>query len=175
MDDDNANPNAPREPQQPEREEDAGGMEIGDFILVVVGAHLRAEMADRPLAYQLCQRIGDWLQQHNDLLQIDLVPIVCSDIWYVNQETLQQRPTISIGGPGVNALSAYWWTQKKINTAVVQDDKMVIQLDPEFIDLRVSIWGMDHDLTVKALDIFCEKYLADYLKAVATQVEPEVD
>jgi len=33
--------------------------------------------------------------------------LVCSDVWYLNNDPLRSRPTISIGGPGVNALSAY--------------------------------------------------------------------
>ncbi len=32
---------------------------------------------------------------------------------------------------------------------------------------------MNHQLTVDALDLFMEKYLPDYLRAVVTQVEPQ--
>lgn len=52
---------------------------------------------------------------------------------------------------------------------------MIIQLDPEFVDLRVCVWGMNHELTIAALDHFVAKYLDGYLRAVATQVEPRVD
>lgn len=148
-------------------------LDPANLLLIVVGAHLRAEMADRPLAYRLAERVRAWLEKHGHALNVPIVPVVCSDIWYVNDEDLQPRPTISIGGPGVNALSAYF--HDKLKTAAAVDDQFMIQLDPEFIDLRACVWGMDHALTVKALDVFVKKYLDGYMRAVATQVEPQVD
>jgi hypothetical protein len=144
---------------------------VTDLMLIVVGAHLRAEMADRPLAYQLKQRIDQWLDRHRRGMNISLTPVVCSDIWYVNNEPLQSRPTISIGGPGVNGLSAYF--RQKLHDAMVRENQIVIQLDPEFTDLRVSVWGMDHALTVEAMDLFMTRFLESYLRAVLTQVEPQ--
>jgi len=146
------------------------GTDLSDFMVVVVGAHLRAEVADRPLAYGLCERINQWFKRHGRDADLALQPVVCSDVWYVNQPPLQQRPTISLGGPGVNALSAYY--ANKLPSALVHDDHMVIQLDPEYVDLRVSIWGVNHELTVAALALFTDRYFDDYLQAVATQVEP---
>ena len=143
------------------------------LLLIVVGAHLRAEMCDRPLAYRLVDRVRCWLAEHADDLAIDIQPIVCSDVWYVNQAELQKRPTISVGGPGVNALSAYY--VQKLPTALVHDDQLMIQLDPEFVDLRVSVWGVDHENTVRVVDLFAGKYMDSYLRAVATQVEPHTD
>ena len=141
-------------------------------LLIVVGAHLRAEQADRPLAYRLRRAIEQWLERHEERLNLSLDPIVCSDIWYINQEALQQRPTISLGGPGVNALTAFF--ASKLPAAMGRDEKMIIQLDPEFVDLRVCIWGANHDLTVSALDVFLERYVDGYLRAVVTQVEPQI-
>ena len=141
------------------------------LLLVVVGSHLRAEMADRPLAYRLRQRIYAWLEKHSSGLNVPIIPVVCSDIWYLNHEELQKRPTISLGGPGVNALSAYY--SQKLPASPLADNQMVIQLDAEFVDLRVCIWGMNHELTVEALDLFDRQYLDSYVRAVATQVEPQ--
>ena len=76
-----------------------------------------------------------------------------------------------MGGPGVNALSAYY--SQKLPTALVRDNQIAIQLDPEYIDLRVCLWGMNHQLTVEALRLFTDKYLEEYLRAVVTQVEPQ--
>ena len=140
------------------------------LILIVVGAHLRAEMADRPLAQRLCQTIDDWLAKHELQLDQTLLPVVCCDLWYLNQPSLHGRPTISIGGPGVNALSAYY--NRTLNAALVRDGQLVIQLDPEFVDLRVCLWGMDHELTVSVLGLFEQKHLGPYLRAIANQVEP---
>lgn len=146
------------------------GTDTSNLVLVVVGAHLRAEVADRPIAYGLCQRVEQWVKTHRQKMNISLLPVVCSDVWYVNQPTLQQRPTISIGGPGVNALSAYY--ADKLQSVLVHDDHKIIQLDPEFVDLRVSIWGMNHELTVSVVELFMTKYVDLYLRAVVTQVEP---
>ncbi len=149
------------------------GAEVGNLLLIVVGAHLRAEIADRPLGYRLAEVISNWLRQRSPKLNVRFAPVVCSDVWYMNQEKLQRRPTISVGGPGVNALSAYY--AQKLNPAVVSENQMIIQLDPEFVDLRVCVWGMNHELTIAALDHFISQYLDGYLRAVATQVEPRVD
>lgn len=159
---------SPSESSEPQPQVDPANL-----MLVVVGAHLRAETADRPLAYRLVERIRAWMEKHGQAIVPPVMPIVCSDIWYVNDEALQSRPTISIGGPGVNALSAYY--HQKLKTAFAREDDMLIQLDPEFIDLRVSVWGKDHNLTVQALEMFVSKYLDAYLRAVATQVEPKIE
>lgn len=146
-------------------------VDVSDAVLIVVGSHLRAETADRPLAYALVEEIRQWVQRHEKGLQAAIEPIVCSDIWYVNQQRLQSRPTVSLGGPGVNALTAYF--AQKLDPSVLANEKMIIQLDPEFVDLRVCIWGMNHKWTEKALRLFSEHYLDTFLRAVATQVEPD--
>ncbi|NJL31506.1 MAG: hypothetical protein HC898_07695 [Phycisphaerales bacterium] len=148
-------------------------MELSNLLLIVVGAHLRAEIADRPLAYRLSDTIANWLGRRSPKLNVRFAPVVCSDIWYMNQAQLQRRPTISVGGPGSTALSAYY--AQKLSPAVVSDNQMIIQLDPEYVDLRVCVWGMNHQLTVAAMDHFVQQYLDGYLRAVATQVEPRVD
>ncbi|MEX0776579.1 MAG: hypothetical protein WD042_12820 [Phycisphaeraceae bacterium] len=149
------------------------GVDDSSFLLLVVGAHLRAEVADRPIAYRLQNTIAQWVGRYGEQLSAPIIPIVCCDVYFMNQEPLQKRPTISIGGPGVNALSAFY--AQRLNPALVRGNQMLIQLDPEFVDLRVCIWGMDHALTITAVDHFVERYLEPYLRAVATQVEPKVD
>jgi hypothetical protein len=143
------------------------------LLLIVVGAHLRAEMADRPLAYKLQHMIEQWLGEHADSLNVPIQVVVCTDIWYLNNASLQRRPTICIGGPGVNALSAYFAQQ--LPAAGTRDQQVVIQIDPEFTDLRVCLWGSNHKLTIEGLDLFISQYFDGYLRAVATQVEPKVD
>jgi len=144
--------------------------EASGRLLIVVGAHLRAEVADRPLAYGLRQRVCDWFDGRRGDPDSQFVPTVCCDIWYLNQEVLRRRPVISVGGPGVNALSAHF--AERLTPALVRDDLFMIQLDPEFVDLNVCVWGMNHELTVEALALFERRYLEAYLDAVATQVEP---
>lgn len=147
------------------------GLDPSHLVLIVVGAHLRAEQGDRPLAYRLREQIESWVSKHHDTLATPIQPVVCTDIWYLNHSTLHARPTVSIGGPGVNALSSHF--AQSITGHTNDDQQVVIQIDPEFTDLRVSIWGTDHDLTAKGLELFFTDYLESFLKAVATQVEPE--
>ena len=54
----------------------------------------------------LQKRIEHWRDMHKDQLDVPLTPLVCTDLWYLNHTDLQRRPTICIGGPGVNALAA---------------------------------------------------------------------
>lgn len=150
---------------------DASYDKVAGLLLIVVGSHLHAEVADRPQAYRLRERIGAWVEQYAMEVDPPVLPVVCSDIWYVKQESLQRRPTISIGGPKANALSAYY--NDTLPAGVLRDERMVIQLDPEYTDLRVAIWGMDHDGTVEAVDHFMRDYMNSYLRAVVTQVEPK--
>lgn len=147
--------------------------DLKHLVLIVTGAHLRAEEADRPLAYQLQQRIRGWLRRHKSLLNTPIRPLVISDIFYINNTQLHGRPTISIGGPGVNALSAYFAQQ--LQNVKPDEQQIVIQIDPEFTDLRVCVWGSDHTLTGRGVDLFVDRYLDGFLKAVATQVEPSED
>jgi hypothetical protein len=139
-------------------------------VIVVVGAHPRAESADRPLAYRLRSEIERWKQRHADELGLDLGVLVCTDLWYMNDEALRQRPTVCIGGPGVNALSSY--LAEHLSEAHAAAD-VVMQLDEDFTDLRVILWGRDHHKTVHGLELFMDRFLDGYLRAVATQVEPE--
>ena len=101
------------------------GPDTDTLLLVVVGAHLRAELTDRPLAYMLVDRIEGWQQRH---VEADpLVPLVCSDLWYLNATELLSRPTICLGRPGVNATSAYF--ANRLPTAFVLEETFQVQLD----------------------------------------------
>ena len=131
------------------------------LILLVVGAHLRAEVADRPLGDRLRQRILHW-QAENPSGEL-LVPLICTDLWYLNAQDLLLRPTISIGPPEVNAASAYF--ANRLPTAFVIDQTLQVQLDPEFVTLQACIWGVDRRATAAGLDIFVDRYLVEFLSS----------
>ncbi len=158
-------------PSQPSQPDSKPGLDPSHLLLIVVGAHLRAEDADRPLAYRLRDHINEWVDRHRQSLSTPIKPVVCTDIWYLNHTVLHARPTVSIGGPGVNALSSHF--ARSIAGKSDDEQQVVLQIDPEFTDLRVSIWGTNHDLTIKGVDLFLSDYLEAFLRAVATQVEPE--
>ena len=130
-------------------------------LLIVTGTTLRAEQADRPLAYRLKEAVENHKQDHDYRPQV----LVLSDLWYLNAKSLQNKPMISIGGPGVNAVSAYLY--KYLANALVAENALVIQMDPSLKDLRACVWGANHQLTINALDIFIERgYLRDFLTTV---------
>lgn len=155
-------------------------------VLIVVGSHLRAEECDRPLAYGLKTRIEHWRDMHAEQLGVPLTPLVCTDLWYLNHTDLQRRPTICLGGPGVNALQAINANQSDEGEPGGADPdpevepsgaepRVTIIIDPDFMHLRVGVWGTDTELTEKGLQLFCDRYLDAYLRACVTQVEPKTD
>lgn len=156
-------------------------------VLIVVGSHLRAEQRDRPMAYGLRTRIEHWRDRHAEQLDVPLTPLVCTDLWYLNHQDLQRRPTICLGGPSVNALAAINANQSDDRREASEggdeprlepegvEPRVTIMIDPDFTHLRVGVWGTDTELTAKGLELFCDRYLDDYLRACVTQVEPKTD
>lgn len=127
-------------------------IESRDMMFIVTGACLKAERMDRPLADRIRQIAYQTL-----LKRLDSEPdiVILSDIWYLNSTDLHQTPTISVGGPGVNHLSAYW--QSRLPFALMVENVLQIQMDVKGADHRCSVWGMDHELTVEAVDTFIAK------------------
>jgi hypothetical protein len=139
------------------------------LIAIVTGIQLRAELGDRPLAYRIEQQVCDHLAlvlpkpEPGELPQ--LAPAVISDVYYLNHEEMQSRPTISVGGPGVNAVSAM--LAERLPTALTIDETLVVQMDVEMNDVRCAVWGMNHLDTVRAVETFLAKgYLDAFLKGV---------
>ncbi len=134
-------------------------------MLIVTGSTPRAETADRPLAYRLRERMLALLNaasaEDPDARAVSVV--VCSDLWYLNADGLRGRPTISVGGPGVNALSAH--LRGRIPVAFAVEDVLMVQVDLDFVDLSACCWGADHRATVLALDAFVQRYLDQFMQA----------
>jgi hypothetical protein len=130
------------------------------MLLIVTGSMLRAEAADRPLAYYLKQQIERLLSDHGpDATRFDVR--VIADFRWLHDEPLQVLPTISLGGPGVNAVAQRWLEELPLSLAV--DEQYYIQMDPELDEPRVSIWGMDNANTQIAVSAFVQRYLARFL------------
>ena len=129
---------------------------------IVVGAHLRAELCDRRRAMFLQQSITTWMQEQD--ITDPPWPLVCSDLWYLNDSELRVQPTICIGDPDVNAATAA--LSSKLETVHLEEDLFRIQLDPEFIDLRCCIWGVDDAGTQAGMDYFVFGYLPHFLGSI---------
>src|SRR5688572_24511798 len=87
------------------------------LLLIVVGAHLRAELHDRPLTDRLLQAIRARGPAR-------LRPVVCTDVWYLNAPELHARPVIAVGDPSVNAATAY--LSNRLPTALLIEDSLRI-------------------------------------------------
>ncbi len=138
------------------------------LILIVTGAHLRAEVTDRPIAYGLRKSMTDWLAAHGQPESPGHPRVlVCSDVWYLNNDPLRSRPTVSIGGPGVNALSAF--LADKLPSAFAVEDVLLVQADPEFTEVIACCWGRDQRATSAAVEAFTQRYLEAFMDAATRQ------
>jgi hypothetical protein len=144
-------------------------VDVDRLIPIVTGVQLNAELGDRPLAYRVEVEAKEILSrlvgaaEPNELPR--LAPVVVSDVFYLNHEALQARPTISIGGPGMNALSAA--LVNELPTVVAIENVLVVQMDLEWNDVRCAVWGMDHLDTVRAVELFLTKgYLETFLRGI---------
>jgi hypothetical protein len=139
------------------------------LIWIVVGVQLRAELGDRPLAYRIeteaKRLLKGMLPEVTEADPLPAVsPVVVSDVYFLNNEEIQGRPVISVGGPGVNAVSNLYVNE--VPTAVAVEDSLLVQMDVEMKDVRCAVWGMDHLQTVQAVELFVAKYLEIYLRGV---------
>lgn len=141
------------------------------LILIVTGSMLRAEEADRPLAY--------WLRQQVERALVGLGPDadrfevrVIADFRWLHDERLQGLPTISLGGPGVNVVAQRWLEELPLSLAV--DEQYYIQMDPELDEPRASIWGMDNPNTQIAVSAFVQRYLPRFLDHCNSLPDPDV-
>lgn len=145
------------------------------ILAIVVGAHLHAEIHDRPTACHvrdaLQAKITNINPTHFPVLQSDptngpipLEPVVMTDLWYLNQDWLRSQPTISIGHPTVNALGAY--LADKLPSIFTIDNELLVQFDPELVDPIASCWGENAQLTAQAAAIFLEKHADRFLSTL---------
>lgn len=137
--------------------------DLDRLVLIVTGTTLRAEDVDRPLANRLAEEVRKRLPSESGWRCL-----VISDVYYINDEDLRDCPVISVGGPGVNHLAGVFL--RELSPALAIDGILLIQMDVALEDLRASIWGMDHEKTVEALNTFIGKgYLDRFIQGVLRQ------
>lgn len=139
------------------------------LLLIVTGSTLRAEESDRPLAYYLQQRVAAVAEG----LDLSFRTVVLADFRWMNDDNLQVLPTISLGGPGVNALAHKWFDEVPFALAV--DEQYCLQMDPDLDEPRASIWGMDNSTTQIAVSVFVDRYLSRFLENAASYIPETVD
>ena len=58
----------------------------------------------------------------------------------------------------------------RVPTAFVVEDRFRIQLDPELVDLRACIWGVDAEATAAGVEVFIDRYLDPFLREAHERV-----
>jgi hypothetical protein len=138
---------------------------LENLLPIVVGAHLRAEVSDRPIGDRIARHIRA-IRRTNDLtIDEGLIPVVISDIWYLNDSDLMLQPSIVVGEPGVNAASAHW--AARIPKAFSFENSHQVLMDLEGPFPVACMWGVDHARTEVAADHFERRYLHPWLESVA--------
>ena len=89
-----------------------------------------------------------------------------ADFRWIHDDPLQNLPTISLGGPGVNALAHRWLEEVPVSLAF--GERYFIQMDPDLTEPRVSVWGMDNATTQIAVSVFIDRFLPPFLERCAT-------
>ena len=137
-------------------------IDVNQTILIIVGIDIKPEEVDRPLAYKLKKAFESSSYFGNHPFRKCLV---ISDALYTHDKIIQVCPTVAIGGPGVNSVAAEF--VEKLPVYLSQENRYFIQLDKDFTDPKISIWGMDRKATEEALDTFIANgILDDFLNAI---------
>ena len=133
-------------------------------IPVVVGAHPRAEIVDRPWAGRMARSIRATLRARGlDAPPHGPLPLVVTDVWYLNDDQLRLQPTIMIGDPSVNAASAMF--ANRLPCAFAIEEACQVLLDPEMLEPRACLWGVDDEGTRLAWERFESRWLEEFLEA----------
>jgi len=125
--------------------------ETQSTVLLVVGYGILPEEEDRPIAYELKRLI-------NTRGQGERAAVVVTDMWALNQEMVEFFPAIAIGGPGANAFTAQIYDELPV--AFTLDQQVFIQMNHDH-GKRAALWGMDHEGTRRAVDIFVKNGFLD--------------
>ena len=134
------------------------------LLPIVIGAHIKAEITDRPLGDRVARHIRAIRRSQDLAAEEGLVPVVMTDIWYLNDVDLMLQPAIVIGDPGVNAATAHWAT--RIPKAFVVDESHQVLMDLDGPDRTACMWGVDATKTEAATDHFETRYLQVWLESV---------
>lgn len=129
-----------------------------ETVVIVTAANLEPGHPDAVNARRLCDEItrrGEgWTYRR---------AVLVSDIDWFETDLLDGAPTISIGGPGANAVTGRLAGELK---AVWTDaDRVIIQARLEGGAPLVALWGMDRHATGEAIEAFTSRgWLDEFLE-----------
>ena len=132
---------------------------IRDTIVIVTGCDAMPELFDRPSAYELKTAI-DYIG--NSINRSFLRSTVMGDIWFSDHSKIEGHPhVISIGSPGINALTARIERQAQLVRKSL-DGRWQIKQDGQ----RWALFGDRAEDTYDAVCSFRDRDLPGYLREV---------
>lgn len=133
---------------------------------LVVGSHPHAERDDRPTAYRLQAKIDRAIEELRAPAGSELRSQILTDLWFMNDPALIAAPAVAFGTAGTNAAVAHF--ASRLPQAMVVDGQFEILLDRTAGDHRVCLRGVDGKSTAAAVDVFVEKFLAQWIESAAS-------
>ena len=131
-----------------------------ETVVIVTGSSLTAEEHDRPTAYQLkaeIDRRGTGYPYRR--------AVVVADLWYLQNRVFHLNPTVTVGGPGANAVARQF--AGVLPTIYSRDERLFVQADFDGERKRVSLWGADAAATREAVERFIARgHLDDLLTRI---------
>lgn len=131
-------------------------IDTDETIVLVTGSGIAAEERDRPIAYALKQEID-----RRGMAQAYRRAVVVGDQWYLQHRIFHLNPTIAIGGPGANAVSAE--LTGVLPTLFVEQERAFVHAELDGEVKRVVCWGMDAAATAAAVELFVQRGVLDQL------------
>jgi hypothetical protein len=133
-------------------------------LLVVLGADPRAEALDRPLGDALARALNQRLAVRAQQLGRALAcAVTITDLWYLNNSHLRVRPAISVGGPDVNAWSAF--LVGRLPVVQAQHDRWAVHADLHTGQPAACCWGVDAPATRTAIEQLLARHIDPILAA----------
>lgn len=137
-------------------------------LSLVVGSHPNAERDDRPMVYRLQTEIDRAIKElatQDGGASLQMRSQILTDLWFMNDASLVASPAIALGTASTNAAVAHFALQ--LPQAMVVDGGFEILLDRTAGDYRVCLRGIDAKSTADAVDVFVEKFLADWIESAS--------
>jgi hypothetical protein len=135
-------------------------IDTDETVIIVTGSEIRAEERDRPTAYRLKEEID----RRSDGQPFRRA-VVVGDAWFLDHRVFHLNPSIAVGGPGVNGLTAE--LSQHVPVAWTQDQRAYVQVDFENPAKRAALWGVDAEATMLAVQTFVSRgFLDDLLRRI---------
>jgi len=131
-----------------------------ETIVIVTGSDTRSEERDRPTA----ERLKAEIDARSDGQSFRRAVLV-GDAWFLRNRIFHPNPTIAVGGPGVNGLSAE--LMQVVPVVWSQDQRSFVHADFENEPRRAALWGSNAESTMLAVQAFvAQGFLDDLLRRI---------